>query len=908
MSNETRWYQLSVKQTCEALGTNSSHGLSQEKARKCLAQFGPNELVQKEKISPWAIFLEQFKSFLIIILLIATVLSAVVGEVADAILIGVIVFFAAGLGFVQEYRAEQAMEALKKMAAPTASVLRNGKEQEIASKELVPGDIIILRTGDRMPADARLIEAINLKADEASLTGESVPTEKMSDPIKGEVSVGDRRNMVFMGTAAVYGRAKAIVTATGMCTEFGKIAGMLQEVKAERTPLQINLDRVGKYIGIGALIMCFALAGLGIMRGHGILEMFIWGVALAVAAVPEALPAVVVISLALGVKRMVKRHALVRRLPAVETLGSTTFICSDKTGTLTQDQMTIRRIYVDGKLIDVTGTGYEPKGDFHLDGKVLEPKQDIALETLLRVSSLCNDTSLTSVDGVWEIKGDPTEGALVVAAAKAGLWQKELTSQLPRIDEIPFSSETKRMTTIHQTPEGKVAYSKGAPEIMLDSCSYIYADGEERQLTAKDKDNVLSVAQTMAGGALRVLGLAYKRLATNPAVTRAVEQEMVFAGLVGMIDPPREEVKEAIRLCDGAGIKSVMITGDHKLTAIAIARELGLLKEEVALSGDELDKLSDEEFDALVERVEVYARVSPVHKLRVIEALTKKRHVVAMTGDGVNDAPALKKADIGVAMGITGTDVTKEAADMILTDDNFASIVAAIEEGRGIFGNIKKYLMYLLSSNIGEILLMAGAILFGPLIGLPYGAIPLIAVQILFVNLVTDGLPAIALSVDPAEPDIMEQKPRPRGQGIFTKPVLILMVIGGVWSMLVNLGMFKFALDMGKGMIEAQSLTFLTLVMIQFFKAYNFRSDKKSIFKMGMFKNKWLNWAVLSQIVLMFIIIEVPLLHPLFNTYSLTALEWLVVTLLAGTIFPVLEITKFFIRRQERKKLAQTAS
>ncbi len=907
MSNETRWYQLSVKQTFKALGTSSSHGLSQEKAQECLAQFGPNELVQKDKISPWAIFLEQFKSFLIIILLIAAVLSAVVGEVADAILIGVIVFFAAGLGFVQEYRAEQAMEALKKMAAPTASVLRDGKEQEIASRELVPGDIIILRTGDRIPADARLIEAINLKADEASLTGESVPTEKVSDPIEGEASVGDRRNMVFMGTAAVYGRAKAIVTDTGMCTEFGKIAGMLQEVKAERTPLQINLDRVGKYIGIGALILCFTLAGLGIMRGHEILEMFIWGVALAVAAVPEALPAVVVISLALGVRRMVKRHALVRRLPAVETLGSTTFICSDKTGTLTQDQMTIRRIYVDGKLIDVTGTGYEPKGEFHLDGKVLEPKQDIALETLLKVSSLCNDTSLTSVDGVWEIKGDPTEGALVVAAAKAGLWQKELTSQLPRIDEIPFSSETKRMTTIHQTPEGKVAYSKGAPEIILDSCSYIYAGGEERQLTAKDKDNVLSVAQTMAGGALRVLGLAYKQLATNPAVTRAAEQEMVFVGLVGMIDPPREEVKEAIRLCDGAGIKSVMITGDHKLTAIAIARELGLLKEEVALSGDELDKLSDEEFDALVERVEVYARVSPVHKLRVIEALTKKGHVVAMTGDGVNDAPALKKADIGVAMGITGTDVTKEAADMILTDDNFASIVAAIEEGRGIFGNIKKYLMYLLSSNIGEILLMAGAILFGPLIGLPYGAIPLIAVQILFVNLVTDGLPAIALSVDPAEPDIMEQKPRPRGQGIFTKPVLILMVIGGVWSMLVNLGMFKLALDMGKGMVEAQSLTFLTLVIIQFFKAYNFRSDKKSIFKMGMFKNKWLNWAVLSQVVLMWLIIEVPLFQGPFNTYPLTLFEWLTVILLAGTIFPVLEITKFFIRRQERKKLAPTA-
>ena len=895
------WYNLKPAEVISSLNS-SSHGLSQQEAQKRLAEFGPNELVEKEKISPWAIFLEQFKSVLIIILLIAVVLSAVLGEVIDAIIIGVIVFFACGLGFIQEYRAERAMEALKKMAAPTASVLREDKETEIASRELVPGDIILLRTGDKIPADARLIEAINLKTDEASLTGESVPIEKISDPIEGDLSVGDRRNMVFMGTSAVYGRAKAMVTATGMTTEFGKIAGMLQEVKAERTPLQINLDKLGKWIAIGALTLTFVLAGLGIMRGHEILEMFIWGIALAVAAVPEALPAVVVISLALGVRRMVKRHALMRRLPAVETLGSTTFICSDKTGTLTQDQMTIRRIYVDGKLIDVTGTGYEPKGEFHLDGKVVEPGQDIALGTLLRASSLCNDTSLTSVDGIWEVKGDPTEGALVVAAAKAGLWQKELNSQLPRIGEIPFSSETKRMTTVHQTPQGKVAYSKGAPEIILNSCRYIYANGEERQLTLKDKDDVLSVAQGMAGDALRVLGMAYKRLPTNPAVAGTIEQDMVFVGLAGMIDPPREEVKQAVKLCDQAGIKSVMITGDHKLTAIAIAKELGLLKEGIALSGAELDSLSDEEFEALVEKIEVYARVSPAHKLRVVEALTKKGHVVAMTGDGVNDAPALKKADIGVAMGITGTDVTKEAADMILTDDNFASIVAAVEEGRGIFGNIKKYLMYLLSSNIGEILVMSVAILFGPLIGLPYGAIPLIAIQILWVNLATDGLPAIALSVDPPDPDIMEQKPRPRGQGIFTKPVLILMVIGGIWSMLVNLGIFKWALDMGRGMLEAQGLTFLTLILIQFFKAYNFRSDKQSIFKIGFFRNKWLNLAICWETMLLLIIIYTPFLQASFHTFSLSALDWAIVVLLAATIFPVLEISKAVIRWQERKR------
>ena len=540
-----------------------------------------------------------------------------------------------------------------------------------------------------------------------------------------------------------------------------------------------------------------------------------------------------------------------------------------------------------------------------LNGTAFTIGQDSALQTLLKVGTLCNDTSITSTDGIWKIKGDPTEGALVVAAAKAGLWQKDLNSQYPRISEIPFSSETKRMTTIHQTPQGKFAYSKGAPEIILGSCSHICRNGQERELTDRDRDNILSIAHGMASDALRVLGMAYKRLPATADISEAIEQDMVFVGLAGMIDPPREEVKEAIRLCDQAGVRSVMITGDHKLTAVAIAKELGLLREGVALSGAELDSLSDEEFEALVEKIEVYARVSPAHKLRVIEALTKKGHVVAMTGDGVNDAPALKKADIGIAMGITGTDVTKEAADMVLTDDNFASIVAAVEEGRGIFGNIKKYLMYLLSSNIGEILLMAGAILFGPLIGLPYGAIPLIAIQILWVNLATDGLPAIALSVDPPDPDIMRQKPRPRGQGVFTRPVVILMTVGGVWSCLVNLGIFKWALDAGRGMIEAQGLCFLTLVLIQFFKAYNFRSDKHSIFKIGFFRNKWLNLAVLWELMLLVLIVYTPFLQRPFHTFSLSGFDWAIVILLACTIFPVLEIAKAIIRLQERKRVTE---
>jgi Ca2+-transporting ATPase len=803
------WHNLETSETIASFNSNRK-GLSREEAQRRMAKFGPNELAEKKKISPFAIFLRQFKNFLIIILLVAVALSATLGEATDAILIGVIVLFACGLGFIQEYKAERSMEALKKM--------------------LVPGDIIVLRTGDRIPADARLIEAVNMKTEEAPLTGESTPIEKIIEPLEGEVNVGDRKNMVFTGTAVVYGRGSAVVTATGMATEFGKIATMLQEVKEEQTPLQINLDRVGKWIGIGALALCFILAGLGIMRGHEILEMLIWGVALAVAAVPEALPAVVVVSLALGVRRMAKRHALIRKLSAVETLGSTTYICSDKTGTLTQDQMTVRQIYVDDRLISVTGAGYDPKGEFQFNGEIIDVAFDEQIQSLMKINTLCNDTRLVAVDGVWDIKGDPTEGALVVVGAKAGLAQEEANTKSPRIDEIPFSSERKRMTTIHNAPEGKVAYSKGAPEIILNSCSYILTDNKERSLTEKDTDQALGTATKMAGEALRVLGMAYKRLSEIPTPKEDSERGMVFVGLAGMIDPPRKEVKAAVQLCDQAGIKSVMITGDHKVTAIAIAKELGILKEGVALTGAEIDNLSDEAFGAMVEKIEVYARVSPAHKLRVIEALTRKGHVVAMTGDGVNDAPALKKADIGVAMGITGTDVSKEAANMVLTDDNFASIVAAVEEGRGIFGNIKKYLMYLLSSNIGEILVMAGAILLGPLIGLPYGAIPLIAVQILFVNLVTDGLPALALSVDPVDPDIMRQKPRPRGQGIFTKQVVVLMSIGGIWSCLVNLGIFKWALDAGKGMVEAQCLTFLTLVMIQFFKAYNFRSESRCPF------------------------------------------------------------------------------
>jgi Ca2+-transporting ATPase len=896
---QTSYHNLETGEVISSL-KSSRAGLSSNEIKERLAKFGFNELAKKKGVSPWMLFLEQFKSILIIILLIAVVLSAVIGEPIDAIIIGVIILFACGLGFIQEYKAERAMEALKRMAAPTASVLRDGNEEEVPARELVPGDVIVIRTGDRIPADARLIEAVNLKTNEAPLTGESVPIEKITASIQGDVNIGDKRNTVFMGTAAVYGRGTAIITATGMTTEFGKIAGMLQEVKTERTPLQINLDRMGKRIAIVGLSLCFILAVLGVLRGHEILEMFVWGIALAVAAVPEALPAVVVISLALGVRRMVKRHALIRRLPAVETLGCTTVICSDKTGTMTQDQMTIKRIYTDGQFVEVGGTGYNPKGNFSRDGKTYEIQKDAGLNTLLRIGCLCNDSRLVQTGDEWIIKGDPTEGALIVAAAKAGIRTEEENVRYPRIREIPFSSETKMMTTVHRIPTGEVAYIKGAPEVILHRCQNVYRNGLQKGLANKEQENILEIARNMASEGLRILGLAYKPI-SKPG-DEGISIGYVFSGLVGMIDPPRPEVKAAIKSCEEAGIKTVMITGDHKLTAVAIAKELGLLKQGKVLTGADLDNLTDEQFEKLADQVDVYARVSPAHKLRVVTALSKLGHVVAVTGDGVNDAPALKKADIGIAMGITGTDVSKEAAGMVLTNDNFTSIVAAVEEGRGIYDNIKKYLMFLLSSNIGEILLMAGAILLGPVIGLPYGAIPLIAIQILWVNLATDGLPAIALSIDPPAPDIMKQKPRKRGQGIFTKPVLTLMAIGGLWSCLVNLGIFKWALDSGRGMLEAQGLCFLTLILIQFFKAYNFRSDKHSIFKIGFFKNKWLNLAIIWETILLVIIVYTPFLQQSFHTFALSAIDWVIVIVAAGTVFPVLELAKLVIRRQENKR------
>ena len=879
------WHTLTVEEGLSRLDTQLQ-GLTTIEAQERLARLGPNALQAKKRQPPVILFLEQFKSFLIIILLFAVVASAILGNTLEAALILVIVVFAAGLGFAQEYRAERAIEALARMAAPSATVIRDGKEQEIDAQKLVPGDVLVLLTGDRVPADLRLMEAANLRADEASLTGESVPVGKAVTALSsGDHPVAERNNMAFMGTSVVYGRGRGVVVATGMQTHFGQIAGMLQTVETRQTPLQQSLDRLGRWIGVAAFSIVGVVFGLGLMRGEDVLEMFIWAVSLAVAAVPEALPAVVTISLALGVQRMVKRHALVRRLSAVETLGSTTIICSDKTGTLTQDQMTVRQLYFNGATAEVTGTGYEPQGQFLREGQPVSAG-DAHLGMLLRIGALCNDSSLRQDNDSWTVRGDPTEGALVVVAAKYGVDPEALRDEWVRTDEVPFSSESRRMTTVHASPEGRIAMSKGATEVILDACFHIYEDGEVRPLETAGQEAILSVNQDMARNALRVLALAYKPLNGD----ERVGEGLVFAGLVGMMDPPRQEAKAAIAQCDTAGIKSVMITGDHQLTASAIARELGLLKNGAVLSGNEIERMTDEELIEAVQRTEVYARVSPAHKFRIVSALTQQGHLVAMTGDGVNDAPALKKADIGVAMGITGTDVSKEASEMILTDDNFASIVAAVEEGRTIFANIRKFLMYMFSTNLGELLLVLVAVLLNfPL--------PLTAIQLLFINLVTDGLPALALAVDPSDPDIMQRPPRDARKPVQEPPDLALVALGGAWSGLVNLYLFIGALNGGRGLLEAQALTFLCLVLIQYFKAFNFRSDRLSILRIGPFANRWLVRAVLLNSLLMLPVVYIPFLQGPFHTFSLGLMDWALVMGLAFTVVPVLEAGKWLRRR-----------
>jgi len=892
------WHAFSEAEVFRALNSDRS-GLDHGEAGRRLEQYGPNVLSEEKRTTPLRILLEQFKNFLILILIAAVVVSAAIGEVLDAGVIFAIVLACAILGFVQEYRSERAIQALKEMAAPMARVIRDGKEEVVPANEVVPGDVILLATGDRVPADARVIEVANLTTDEASLTGESLPVEKTTQPLgQEELALGDRTNMVFSATVVTYGRGKAVVTATGMQTEFGKIAGMIQEVEEKRTPLEERLDHIGKWLGILCLAVVAVVFLLEVfLRGASILEMFIWSVSLAVAAVPEALPAVVTGSLAIGVQRMARNNAIVRRLPAVETLGCTTVICSDKTGTLTKNEMTVRKIHVDGKVIEVTGVGYDPKGELVREGGAVHPEG--GLDLLLKAMVLCNDSNLVKANGGWSIRGDPTEGALLVAAKKAGIDSEQMKETHSRIGEIPFESDRKRMTVICRgTGEELVAWVKGAPEAIVAQSTHTVRDGQVEPLSEEEKKAILAANEGFASDALRVLGAAYRDLKDSGMEYTAenVEKDLVFLGLMGMIDPPREEVKDAMISCAAAGIRPIMITGDHKLTAIAVARELGQFDSEalesgktLALSGVELDHLSDEEFEKLVEGVVVYARVSPEHKLRIVKAWQTKGEVVAMTGDGVNDAPALKQADIGVAMGITGTDVTKEASDITLTDDNFATIVRAIEEGRGIYNNIKKYLVFLLSCNVGEILILGLA----GLLGLP---VPLIALQILWVNLITDGLPALALGVDPPEPDLMELPPRDPKESIFAEKVK--WYIGGL-AVNIFIGLFPlfYWYWRTEGLARAQTMVLVTIILFEMFIAFNCRSTQYSIFRLGWLSNKWLVLAVLSSVFLMALVLYVPSLAFLFHTVPLRLCDWIVALLVSSSALIFVELYKLIWER-----------
>jgi Ca2+-transporting ATPase len=898
MDPNSSWHALEAPEVLRRLRADPGRGLSSEEARARLETHGPNELRLEKRVSAWRVFLGQFRNTLIIILLIATALSALVGELFDAGLILAIVIFSALLGFVQEYRAEKALEALKQMLSPLITVLRDGQEEDRPSKDLVPGDILLLESGDRIPADGRLIESVSLKCDEAPLTGESLPAAKDTRPLAESVGVSDRTNMVFTGSTVAYGRGKAVVTATGLETEFGRIAAQVAAAEDKETPLEKRTAEIGKWLGLTAFGICLLIGGVSVGRAalgerislDFVITMVMFAVSLAVAAVPEALAAIVTGSLAIGMRQMAKHNALVRRMPAVETLGCTTVICSDKTGTLTKGEMTVRRVYSAGRMIEVTGVGYEPRGEFRWEDRTIaEP--DPALELMLRAGILCSDASLEEVEGQWRIKGDPTEGALVVAAKKLGLKPAEVKLRSPRLQEFPFSSERKRMTTVHPGRGGRsLAFMKGAPEVILGRCRFIRDESGVRDLTDRDRAALRTLNEELAGAALRVLAVAVKDIAgTERSDESAVERDLTFLGFFGLIDPPREEAIEAIRVCRRVRIKPVMITGDHKLTALAVARETGIFREgDIVLDGDELERLSEEDFEAIVERVTVYARVAPLDKLKIIKAWKKKGEVVAMTGDGVNDAPALKQADIGIAMGITGTDVSKEAADMILTDDNFATIIKAVERGRWIYDNIKKYLTYLLRCNITEVVVIGGVVLvLGP------RHLPLLPAAILFINLATDGLPALALGVAPPDPDLMRRPPRSPRESIFSREVRIYIGL----ALVVESPFFLFLYFHDLGTIsQARTETFFLFIVVELVLALNFRSMRFSVFRLP--PHRWLVLAVLSQAVLAFGLVFIPSIRGGFGVEIPTPGTMAVIAGFGLFVFLVMELTKVYLRRR----------
>ncbi len=919
-SQELVAYQHSVDEVVATLDSDSRNGLSTQEAQARLEQFGPNELEAEKPTPAWRRFLAQFEDVLVILLLIATAISVGLWLYEqdtplpyEGLAIFAIVLLNGILGYVQEARAEKAVAALRAMAADTATVIRDGERQNVLATELVPGDIILIEEGDTIPADGRIVQSVALQTMEASLTGESMPISKEIKPLPEEAGVGDRVNMLFSSTAATYGRGKAIVTATGMQSEMGKIAGLLQTTETETTPLQQELNRTGKVLGlvvlvIAAIIVAVILLVEQVTEFAMIIEVLILGVALAVAAVPEGLPAVVTAVLALGVQRMARRSAIVRRLPAVETLGSATVVASDKTGTLTKNEMTARTVVTASGRTDVTGTGYQPEGELRLDGHTVQknPVLHAEVERVLRAADLANNSMLQHQDGRWLIQGDPTEGALVVAARKAGLEPESLNARFERVGEVPFSSERKLMSTVHKDArkqERLIVFSKGAPDILLERCTHELIGEESRPLTEARREELHRINEQLAEEALRTLGLAFRSLPRNALdqpLDDRVEQELVFLGLVGMIDPPRSEVKQAVARARNAGIRPIMITGDHPKTAIAIANELDITQNDRAIIGAELSRMDDAALDAAVREVSVYARVNPEHKLRIVQSLQRHDEVVAMTGDGVNDAPALKTANIGVAMGITGTDVSKEAADMVLADDNFATIVAAVEEGRSIFANIQKFLRFLLSSNAGEVLTMFFGVLFAGVIGLTQETellvLPLLTTQILWINLVTDGLPALALGLDPADPTVMDRPPRPQSSGVINVPMWRCIGFVGLVMAIGTLFVLDAALPGGlipgyKDLTHAQTMAFTTLVLFQLFNVFNARSDHQSAFR-DLFTNRWLWGSIAVSLLLQIIVIYTPFLQRAFYTTPLTLAEWLLCFVVASSVLWLRELTK----------------
>ncbi|MFZ5644472.1 MAG: calcium-transporting P-type ATPase, PMR1-type [Bacillota bacterium] len=877
-----QWHMMSAREVLEALRTNPHKGLGEKEAGERLDRFGPNEMAKAPPVPLWHLFINQFKDFLVVVLLVATVLSGFLGEYADAVTIMFIVIINAILGCIQEYRAEKSLEALKELAAPVARVVRNGHEKKIGASTLVPGDVVVLESGDRVPADIRLFESVNLEIEESALTGESVPVKKNTEPIGAQViNPGDIKNIVFMGTSVTRGRGRGVVIATGMATEMGHIAVMINEAGQEPTPLQRRLAQLGKGLVAFCLVICAAVVMLGVYRGEPLYNMIMAGISLAVAAIPEGLPAIVTVALAIGVQRMIRKRAVIRRLPAVETLGCATVICSDKTGTLTQNKMVVRKVVFEDVVSEVSGEGYDPKGEFTFSGG----KDSQSFELLLKVAALCNNAHLNrgeikvgglfrgrSEGGVtsgWDIDGDPTEGALLVLAAKRGVWREKLEEEESRIAELPFDSDRKRMTVVYRNKSGEIsAYTKGAPDIVIELCTHRIERGNIVPLSDKGRQEILKEVSGLAEEALRVLALAYKNIKTERDDYAEEESGLVFVGLCGMIDPPRPSAISAVHTCRRAGIHVAMITGDHQATARAVSHELGLLSRGgKVVTGAELDRMSDNELVKISGKVSVYARVSPRHKLRIVKALKQAGHVVAMTGDGVNDAPAVKEADIGIAMGITGTDVTKEASAMVLADDNFSTIVSAVEEGRGIYDNIRKFIRYLLSCNVGEVLVMFLAVLAG----LP---LPLLPIQILWMNLVTDGLPALALGIDPIDRDIMNRKPRQPGESIFAHGLLWKILGSGSAIAVVTLAMFS-AVYLGSDNIDlSRTMAFNTLVFAQLFYVFSCRSEHHTILEIGFHTNPQLVTAVLFSAALQITVTHVSFLHIIFHTVPLNAFQW----------------------------------